>query len=63
MFEELTLEIEKCHKTKNNLIFVHEPIQIDQTTIDSRLDTLKEIANNHVSHSDIKSILLSSIEI
>lgn len=63
MYEELTLEIEKCHKTKNDLIFVHEPIHIKQETIDSRLDTLKEVAINSVSNEDMKSILLSSIEI
>lgn len=63
LFEELTLEIEKCHKTKNNLIFVHEPVDVSQEMIDSRLDTLQEVALHSDSKEDIRSIVLSSIEI
>ncbi len=40
MFEELALEIEKCHRTANKLIFVHEPIEITQEEIDRKLDEL-----------------------
>lgn len=62
MFEELTLEIEKCHKTDNNLIFVHEPIQISQEDIDKKIEILSYAAKNINDPKKLKQLLMDSIK-
>ncbi|MGI6511056.1 MAG: polysaccharide biosynthesis protein [Catenisphaera adipataccumulans] len=62
MFEELSLEIEKCHRTDNDLIFVHEPVNISQSDIDARLKTLRRIADDSMDPKHIKEILLETIK-
>ncbi len=62
MFEELALEIEKCHKTKNDLIFVHEPMDIPQEEIDRRLKDLEEVAKDSWNKEAIHDVLFDSIE-
>lgn len=62
MFEELSLEIEKCHKTENDLIFVHEGIDYDQNLIDDKVNTLAKVANEIDDPAEIKSILMEAIK-
>lgn len=62
MFEELSLEIEKCHKTDNNLIFVHEPIHYSQQEIDEKLDVLKSVARGDNDPYKIKETLMKCIQ-
>ena len=62
MFEELALEIEKCHRTDNRLIFVHEPIQITQEEMDRKLDELYETISKTDDTALIKAKLLTLIK-
>ncbi len=62
MFEELALEIEKCHRTDNRLIFVHEPIQITQEEMDRKLDALYETISKTDDTALIKAKLLTLIK-
>lgn len=62
MFEELALEIEKCHRTANKLIFVHEPIEITQEEIDRKLDELYETISETDDIAIIKAKLLELIK-
>lgn len=62
MFEELALEIEKCHRTANKLIFVHEPIEITQEEIDRKLDELYETISETDDIAVIKAKLLELIK-
>ncbi|MGM9948161.1 polysaccharide biosynthesis protein [Floccifex sp.] len=61
MFEELALEIEKCHKTDNNLIFVHESMDISQEEIDQKLFELEDIVNHSDNIHEIKDVLMKAI--
>ena len=62
MFEELALEIEKCHKTDNNLIFVHESINYDQDEIDGKVDMLRKAAKEIDDPAKLKSLLMDAIK-
>lgn len=62
MFEELALEIEKCHKTDNNLIFVHESMDISQEEIDQKLFELEDIVENSDDIYEIKDVLMKAIQ-
>ncbi|WP_297237048.1 nucleoside-diphosphate sugar epimerase/dehydratase [uncultured Faecalicoccus sp.] len=62
MFEELALEIEKCHRTENKLIFVHEPIDISQETVDRKITTLYDVIMKTDDVSKIKEVLLDAIK-
>lgn len=62
MFEELTLEMEKCHKTDNNLIFVHEKMNIDSNEVDAKLDELKRLMAQTDDKTYIKEVLMSMIQ-
>ena len=62
MFEELALEIEKCHKTDNNLIFVHESIDYDQNEIDKKVETLQRAAKEINDPAKLKSLLMDAIK-
>ena len=62
MFEELALEIEKCHKTDNNLIFVHESINYDQNEIDKKVDMLQKAAKEIDDPIKLKSLLMDAIK-
>lgn len=62
MFEELALEIEKCHRTANKLIFVHEPIEITQEEIDRKLDELYKTISETDDIAVIKAKLLELIK-
>lgn len=62
MFEELALEIEKCHKTDNNLIFVHESINYDQDEIDGKVDMLRKAAKEIDDPAKLKSLLMDTIK-
>ncbi len=62
MFEELALEIEQCHKTNNDLIFVHEPIDLSQEDVDCRLERLAEVAKDSYNKEEIRSVLFHSID-
>ena len=62
MFEELALEIEKCHKTDNNLIFVHERIDYDQDEIDEKVNMLKKAAKEINDPLKLKSLLMDAIK-
>ena len=62
MFEELALEIEKCHKTDNNLIFVHESIDYDQNEIDQKVDMLQKAAKEINDPVKLKSLLMDAIK-
>ena len=62
MFEELALEMEECHKTDNNLIFVHEKMDIDSKEVDSKLNKLKELMNQTDDKLQIKEVLMDIIK-
>ena len=62
MFEELALEIEKCHKTDNNLIFVHERMELNQDDIDNRVRQLYEASKNSLDTNGIKVLLMELIK-
>lgn len=62
MFEELALEIEKCHRTQNKLIFVHEPIDISQEEVDQKITTLYDIIMKTDDVAKIKSVLMEAIK-
>ena len=62
MFEELALEMEECHKTDNNLIFVHEKMDIDSKEVDSKLNKLKELMNHTDDKLQIKEVLMDMIK-
>lgn len=62
MFEELALEMEECHKTDNNLIFVHEKMDIDSKKVDSKLNKLKELMDQTDDKLQIKEVLMDMIK-
>lgn len=62
MFEELALEIEKCHKTDNNLIFVHESIDYDQNEVDKKVEMLEKAAKEIDDPVKLKSLLMDAIK-
>lgn len=62
MFEELALEIEKCHRTDNKLIFVHDRLDITQAEIDEKLAELKATIDSTDDIGTIKSVLLDLIK-
>lgn len=62
MFEELALEMEECHKTDNNLIFVHEKMDIDSKEVDSKLNELEELMNQTDDKLQIKEVLMDMIK-
>lgn len=62
MFEELALEMEECHKTDNNLIFVHEKMDIDSKEVDSKLNKLNELMNQTDDKLQIKEVLMDMIK-
>lgn len=62
MFEELALETEECHKTDNNLIFVHEKMDIDSKEVDSKLNKLKELMDQTDDKLQIKEVLMDMIK-
>ena len=62
MFEELALEMEECHKTDNNLIFVHEKMDIDSKEVDSKLTKLKELMDQTDDKLQIKEVLMEMIK-
>ncbi|MGM9912630.1 polysaccharide biosynthesis protein [Floccifex sp.] len=61
MFEELALEIEKCHKTDNNLIYVHEKMDVSQEEIDKKLEILQDIVSTCDDNAKIKDVLMEAI--
>lgn len=62
MFEELALEMEEYHKTDNNLIFVHEKMDIDSKEVDSKLNKLKELMDQTDDKLQIKEVLMDMIK-
>ena len=62
MFEELALEMEECHKTDNNLIFVHEKMDIDSKEVDSKLNKLNELMTQTDDKLQIKEVLMDMIK-
>ena len=62
MFEELALEMEECHKTDNNLIFVHEKMDIDSNVVDSDLVQLQELMETTDDKQQIKDVLMNMIQ-
>lgn len=62
MFEELALEMEECHKTDNNLIFVHEKMDIESKEVDSKLNKLKELMDQTDDKLQIKEVLMDMIK-
>lgn len=62
MFEELALEMEECHKTNNNLIFVHEKMDIDSKVVDSDLVQLQELMETTDDKQQIKDVLMNMIQ-
>lgn len=62
MFEELALEIEKCHRTENKLIFVHEPIEITQEEVDQKITSLYDVIMRTDDPAKIKEVLLETIK-
>lgn len=62
MFEELALEMEECHKTDNNLIFVHEKMDIDSKVVDSDLVQLQELMETTDNKHQIKDVLMNMIQ-
>lgn len=62
MFEELALEMEECHKTDNNLIFVHEKMDIDSKVIDSDLVQLQKLMETTDDKQQIKDVLMNMIQ-
>lgn len=62
MFEELALEMEECHKTDNNLIFVHEKMDIDSKIVDSDLVQLQELMKTTDDKQQIKDVLMNMIQ-
>ena len=61
MYEELTLDKEKTSKTKNNLIYKNEVLDITMTDIQDKLATLQQALSQHVSNEQLKSILMELI--
>lgn len=62
MFEELALEIEKCHKTDNDLIFVHESLDISQKEVDEKVDALIHAAKTIDDPVVLKQMLMDAIK-
>lgn len=62
MFEELTLEIEQCHKTDNDLIFVHDRIELDQSEIDKKVESLAIAAKEIDDPVKLKELLMEAIK-
>ena len=54
--------MEECHKTDNNLIFVHEKMDIDSKEVDSKLNKLKELMNQTDDKLQIKEVLMDMIK-
>ena len=63
MFEELSLEIEKCHKTDNNLIFVHESMDLDEDYINDKLVVLHDLVHKTDDIHEIKDVLMETIKL
>ncbi len=62
MFEELSLEIEKCHKTDNDLIFVHERMDLDEDEINDKLVLLHNLLQKTDDIHQIKDVLMDVIQ-
>ena len=54
--------MEECHKTDNNLIFVHEKMDIDSKEVDSKLNELKELMDQTDDKLQIKEVLMDMIK-
>lgn len=62
MFEELALEIEKCHKTDNDLIFVHERMNVSQAEVDQKICDLTKAAHELDDTAKLKAMLMNAIK-
>lgn len=61
MFEELRLDGETTTKTKNNLIYKNNVMDIEKVTIDEKLKILDEKIHAELDNHDLKNSLLSLI--
>lgn len=61
MYEELQLEGETRSKTKNDLIYKNDVMNISIEEINNKLETLSDLIKNHNSNVEIKKVLLSVI--
>ncbi len=61
MFEELKLDGETTTRTKNNLIFKNNVMEITKEDITERLSKLEEVLHDDVENKVIKERLLNLI--
>lgn len=63
MYEELYLENEERTKTPNDLIYVIEPLLINQEEMDAILEQLYNIVNSSMSDEEVKKEILALIQV
>lgn len=61
MFEELHLDGEQVVKTKNDLIFKNNPMEINQKEIGQMLDVLSKMIEQNLSNIEIKQTVMDLI--
>ena len=62
MFEELSLGNEERYKTKNDLIYVNEKMDMPLEVINQKLDYLQDAIDKHLPKEDYREIMLKIIE-
>ncbi|MEG0239919.1 polysaccharide biosynthesis protein [Anaerorhabdus sp.] len=62
MYEELALGDEVRHKTKNDLIFVNEPMEVDLTDLLNKVQILEETIIKNIPISSVKQEILEIIK-
>ena len=62
MFEELRLDGETTTRTKNNLIFKNNVMDITMEEINEKLKELSEVINEEASNEKIKECILRLIK-
>lgn len=62
MYEELSLGNEERHKTKNNLIYINEPMNIQLDIVQEKIEKLKDLISTKHTNDEIKDSILEIID-
>lgn len=62
MYEELSLESEKCEKTENDLIFINFPNKIDRDDLYRKIEQLVNMIDQYSKTRNIKEYLMECIK-
>lgn len=62
MYEELSLGNEERHKTKNDLIYINEPLEVDLSGLLQKINTLRTLIDKENSLSKVRDEILEIIK-